>query len=111
VVENTQGFVVNNSTMRAQNGSPQINHHHIFIKLLDFCPSELPQLSLLLSAHPIHTFIHSCEHRITFSSDTAFEMADTGHSRLQQNITILREEEVSGTIRQTSMEILSKDLK
>jgi hypothetical protein len=48
---------------------------------------------------------------ITFSSDRSFELADTGQTRLQWNIMMLREEEVSSTIPQTSMEILSKVLK
>jgi len=36
VAEKSQGFMFNNSTNRAQKGTPQINHHHIFIKLLRF---------------------------------------------------------------------------
>jgi len=77
-----------------------------------FCPTEPLHLSIPLSTHSTHSNIYSCEHMVTFSTDRSFELPDTGQSRLQGNIIIIiREEEVSSTIPQKSMEILSKVLK
>jgi len=75
------------------NQSP--SHLHQAVEV--FRPTEPLHLSLPLSTYSIHSNIYSCEHMITLSSDS-FELADIGQSRLQGNIMIIREEEVSSTI-------------
>ena len=86
-----------------------LSHLHQAVEV--FCPTEPLHLSLLLSTHSTHTNIYSCEHMITYFSDRSFELPDTGQSKLQGNIMIIRWVKVSSTIPQTSMGILSKVLR